>query len=150
MAIDKTGKWWVGSDAGDVLEYLVAHKAEGYAVDEVRLCKCICGSEELKLAADREEGCAQRFCAKCGSEHFICDSAVFWEDAEPENWNCTQCDSEIGNIGVGFSLYAAEREEQRDVRWVSVGVRCVGCGTLGCFADWKVGYGPSQSLLEQA
>ena len=34
MTIDKTGKWWVGTDPADTTEYLVGYQAEGYAVDE--------------------------------------------------------------------------------------------------------------------
>jgi hypothetical protein len=56
----------------------------------------------------------------------------------------------IGNVAVGFSLYEAAGEKERDVRWISVGVRCVGCGTFGSPVDWKVGYGPSYQLLEES
>jgi hypothetical protein len=30
-----------------------------------------------------------------------------------------------------------------------VGVRCVSCGVLGCFASWKVAYSPSHYLIER-
>jgi len=44
VVIDTSGKWWVGSEATDVADYLTAYKAEGYEVQETRLCKCDCGS----------------------------------------------------------------------------------------------------------
>ena len=150
MAIDTSGKWWVGSEADDVAEYLEVYEAEGYAVDETRLCKCQCGSNEFELAADRDEGCAQRICALCSTKHFICDSAEYWEEAEPESWVCTECGCKTCNLGVGFSLYEPEEMQKPDVRWISVANRCTKCGTLGSTVDWKVGYGPSYQLLSQA
>jgi hypothetical protein len=150
MAIDKSGQWWVGSESDDIREYLVAYRCEGYDVHEVRLCRCGCGSAEFRLEADRLEGCAQRTCTDCGTPHLVCDSAEYWEEAEPESWTCTQCGSPTCNLGVGFSLYEPEGGDPPDVRWISVGCRCSACGTLGCVVDWKVGYGPSNALIGQA
>lgn len=150
MTIDTSGKWWVGTEAADIADYLTAFKAEGYEVHETRLCKCGCGSAAFVLEADRDEGCALRTCAVCSSKHFICDSAEFWEEAKPEAWKCTECQSDTCNMGVGFSLHEPEGGRQPDVRWISIGQRCTKCGTLGCFVDWKVGYGPSHHLLGQA
>ena len=47
--IDTSGKWWVGSEATDIADYLTAYKAEGYEVQETRLCKCDCGSITFEL-----------------------------------------------------------------------------------------------------
>ena len=150
MTIDTSGKWWVGSEATDIAGYLMAYKAEGYEVHATRLCKCRCGSTAFELEADQEEGCAQRTCAVCRIKHLVCDSANYWEDAQPQSWTCTECQCRTCNLTVGFSLHEKEKGQQPDVRWVSVGQRCIGCGTLGCFVDWKVGYGPSYHLLDQA
>ena len=146
MAIDTSGKWWVGSEATDIAGYLMAYKAEGYEVHATRLCKCRCGSTAFELEADQEEGCAQRTCAVCRIKHLVCDSANYWEDAQPQSWTCTECQCKT----VGFSLHEKEKGQQPDVRWVSVGQRCTNCGTLGSFVNWKVGYGPSYQLLDQA
>jgi hypothetical protein len=85
----------------------------------------------------------------CGAKHFICDSAEYWNEADPKQWACTECGNQECNLGVGFSLYE-EEDQRRDVRWISVGNRCTKCGTLGSFVDWKIGYGPSDQLLNQA
>ena len=37
MAVDKTGKWWVGSEAADIAECLRFYEAGGYAVREWRV-----------------------------------------------------------------------------------------------------------------
>jgi len=133
------------------LQLLIAYEAEGYEVQETRLCKCACGSIEFELIADRDEGCAQRRCASCGKEHLICDSADYWSGARPDKWKCTKCGHEKCNVAIGFSLYEPDQPgQEQDVHWISVGNRCANCGTLGCFIDWKVGWGPSHSLVDMA
>jgi hypothetical protein len=146
MAIDKSGKWWIGSTPEDIAEYLQAYSEESYRMHEFRLARCECGSVEFHLDASDNDGVARRTCAHCSKVHFICDSEEFWEEAEPEHWNCTECESEIANVGIGFSLY----EDRQDIHWIYVGERCSSCGVLGCFAGWKVGYGPSLHLLDKA
>jgi hypothetical protein len=145
MSIDRSGQWWKGTESSDVREYLLAYAEDAYQVHEFRLAKCSCGSEIFNLAADDVSGVAKRTCVSCNSEHFICDSEEFWTDAEPEELACIECGSKQANIGVGFSLY----DHGHDVRWLYVGVRCVECGVLGCFAGWKVAYSPSLDLIEQ-
>ena len=144
MSIDTTGQWWIGTEPADLRQYLIAFAEDTYPLNEFRLVSCSCGSDIFKLMADDDEGVAKRICARCSREHFICDSEEFWTDAQPEEFVCVECDSRKANIGVGFSLY-----EEGDVRWLYVGVRCVSCGVLGCFASWKVAYSPSHYLIER-
>lgn len=150
MTIDSSGKWWVGSEATDCEAYLTSYNAGGWPVHETRLCRCPCGSLAFSLQADPNEGCARRICTACGAEHMICDSAEYWDDAEPMEWECVKCQCRSCNLAVGFSLYKQDTSPERDIRWISIANRCTACGTLGCFADWKVGYGPSHHLLDQA
>jgi hypothetical protein len=145
MAIDKSGKWWVGDDARDLPEYLSAFSEDGYLATEFRLANCSCGSNAFHLAIDSDEGTAKRTCVECGDARFICDSAEFWEDASPTKWKCTgRCKSKAANVCIGFAL----RENRDDVRWVYVGTRCTQCGVLGCYGDWKIDYSPSLHILE--
>lgn len=144
MTIDTTGQWWVGSDPNDIAVFLEAYSEDGYKTEEFRLSRCNCGSVEFLLEADDDEGAARRTCVKCGAEHFICDSGEYWKDAKPEEWRCTECKSKHTNVGVGFALYA----EDKEIKWLYVGCRCANCGVLGCFAGWKVGYAPSRQLLD--
>jgi hypothetical protein len=145
MAIDKTGRWWIGSEAEDIEEYLGAYSSEGYRSDEFRLARCKCGGPDFELWADDDEGVAKRVCSSCRAEHFICDSEEYWWESNPAQWACVECGSDKANVGVGFSLY-----EDGELRWLYVGVRCSSCGILGCFAGWKIAYAPSRRLLEQA
>ena len=145
MSINTSGKWWVGSEPADIRGFLEAYATKGYEVHDFRLTKCHCGADSFHLLADDNEGAAKRVCSKCADEHFMCDSEEYWEEAEPEHWECVECASETTNIGVGFSLY----DDDREIRWLYVGCRCAKCGVLGCFAGWKVAYSPSRQLLDK-
>lgn len=145
MAIDSSGKWWIGSQPTDLHKYLKAYSEDTYPVHRFRLATCECGSVEFRVESDDNEGTARRTCAKCRLKQFICDSGEFWEDAEPQKWKCVECNCKAANVGVGFALY----KTKKDVHWLYVGVRCSKCGVLGCVAAWKVGYSPSFQLIEQ-
>lgn len=112
MAIDKSGNWWLGSDAGDLAEYLAALTEVGYLATEFRIAQCGCGLNVFSLAIDADEGAATRICVGCGQTHFICDSQEYWEDASPKKWKCVgKCKSRTANICVGFAL----REDHKDI-----------------------------------
>ena len=145
MAINTSGVWWVGTEPQDIQGFLDAYTKEGQPSDEFRLAKCSCGSIDFNLAADDEEGAAKRICVRCEEEHFICDSEEYWDEAEPDDWECVECGSKETNIGVGFSM----SDDKTAIRWLYVGVRCPKCGVLGCFAGWKIDYDPSLHLLNK-
>jgi hypothetical protein len=144
MAIDKSGKWWKGTNFDDLAEYIRLFTEEGYPADRVVQCVCTCGNKTFRLVADSDEGCAQRTCTVCNNSAFIFDSAEYWEDATPEKVQCL-CKHKTFEIGVGFSLRPNE-----DVKWITVGQRCMKCGVLASYADWKVDYSPSAHLLSMA
>jgi hypothetical protein len=144
MAIDRSGKWWKGSEADDLKEYLTAFTEDGSGIDKFRLAKCTCGAIDFNVRADRTEGVAMRICNACGLEHFICDSSEIWEAAKPRQIKCP-CKANVFNVAVGFSMLKGTK----DVRWIYVGIRCVKCGVLGCCVDWKIDYSPSVQLISQ-
>jgi hypothetical protein len=144
MTIDSSGKWWKGSEAADLTEYLKALTEDGYPATEFRVAKCSCGSLAFGLALDHDEGAAMRKCVECGAEHFVCDSQERWHECSPTKWKCTgKCKSRTANICVGFAL----REDRKDIRWIYIGTRCVQCGVLGCYVDWKIDFSPSLQLI---
>jgi hypothetical protein len=147
VAIDASGKWWVGDLPGDLDDYLRAYTEDRYPVTEFRLSKCQCGSVIFGISADTEEGVARRTCVNCKNKHHICDSEEFWAEASPKSWKCTVCGSKHANVGVGFSMYD---DDSTGVKWLYLGERCVKCGTLGCFAEWKVALSDALHLLEKA
>ena len=149
MAIDTSGKWWRGSEPADLEEYLVAYSSDeetpGYEVDAYRPITCECGTDRFRLLRAGEA--VQRGCDACDRERLICAEPEDWEEAaaeqEPEAITCVECGSRSMIAGVGFALYA----DERDIKWLYIGNWCGGCGVLGCVADREVGYGPAGEVF---
>jgi hypothetical protein len=139
--IDKTGTWWTGASFDDLREYLVEYTAESYPAGPIAQSSCTCGAHAFAVRFDPDEGCAQRRCHACGEEAFIADSEELWDDADPVEAQCP-CGAEAFELGVAFSL-----RDDGDVRWITVGGRCVACGVLGAYVDWKIDYSPTDHLL---
>jgi hypothetical protein len=141
VPINKSDEWWRGTDFTDLTEYVRAVTASGYPANRVAQSVCACGGTYFRLAADATEGCARSTCNACGSRGCIGDSAEYWEDAAPESVACP-CGSDQFEIGVGFAL-----RDNGDVRWITIGTRCVTCSVLGSPVDWKIDYSPTGHLL---
>jgi hypothetical protein len=145
MAVDKSGELWRGEGFADLAEYLRHFQAGGYSVDKVVESMCrSCNGRAFRVMVDDEVGCAQRVCVACGTPAFIADSAEYWGDAEPGECACP-CGGEEFAVAVAFALH-----DDGDVRWISIGLRCLADNTLGVYADWKINYSPSDHLLSQA
>jgi hypothetical protein len=144
VTIDKSGRWWKGTEFADVAGFLIAYAADGYPADQIVQSICSCRHARFQVEGDRDEGCARRICATCGTRAFIADSGEYWDDAEPVKLACQGCRGRIFELGVAFS-----KRENGDVRWITTGQRCVGCGVLGSFIDWKIDYSPTDHLLSQ-
>jgi hypothetical protein len=145
VTIDKKGKLWRGEDFADLAEYIRELQAEGYPVSKVVESVCNhCNGRAFRVLVDDTEGCAQRVCGGCGAAAFIAGSAEYWKDADPEACECPCGGGEFA-MAVGFAL-----RDDGDVRWISIGLRCLTDNTLGVYADWKINYGPSGHLLSQA
>ncbi|MBL9025016.1 MAG: hypothetical protein JNL21_22660 [Myxococcales bacterium] len=143
--IDTSGRWWKGSDPGDIAEYLklLIQQDAAETPHKYRSVLCACGGEVFNVRFDRSEGFSERRCTACGSTVHMLDSAESLKDARPKKWRCQGCRGTQCNLGVWFSMVDADT-----VRWVYIGSRCTQCGTLGCYVDWKVMYGPSRDLLD--
>ena len=50
-------------------------------------------------------------------------------------------DGEVFQVAVAFA-----HREDKSLKWVTVGLRCVACGVLGAYADWKIDYEPTAHL----
>ena len=66
--------------------------------------------------------------------------------ADIDEWlrlrKCPVCKScKEYNLRVGFA-----RRENGSVKWVYIGNRCTGCGTLGSYLDWKINYEPTDEM----
>jgi len=89
---------------------------------------------------------ARRTCARCEAHH-IADSEEYWERGRPRKWRCIECRSTVCNIGVGFAGYD---DDPTGIKWIYVGERCITCGILGSFADWRVALSDALGLLAKA
>jgi hypothetical protein len=145
MTIDRAGKWWTGTDFADVAQYLREYTAAGYPADEIVQSACTCGRSVFRLEGDPDEGCVRRTCASCRAQAFIGDSGDSWDDAAPVKLACRGCRGRLFEVGVAFA-----KREDGEVRWITVGERCIRCGVLGSFVDWKIDYSPTDHLLTQA
>lgn len=134
MTIDTTGKWWKGTEFADVETYLRELEPGGYAVDRVIAARCSCGGTTFSLSVDQDEELAQTTCATCGRVGFVSDSEEHWSDASPQ---AMKCPSKHSEFEVGLGLCLRDDEDGPWVRWMSLGTRCVRCGTLGSPVDWK-------------
>jgi hypothetical protein len=145
MTIETDGEVWRGEDLADLASFLRDFEAGGYPVTDIVESSCAgCDGRAFRLLADDEEGCVQRICVNCATASFIADSEESCEDAELQPCECP-CGGETFAIAVGFA-----RQSDQEIRWISVGLRCLTDGTLGVYTDWKIDYGPTAHLLNQA
>ena len=146
MGIDKTGEWWKGENFDDLAAYIKEFTRNSYPADKIVACSCECGEACFRITGNPDEGCAMRHCDGCGKATFICDSAEYWDVDEAEDFACP-CGNEHFELGIGFAMRSGE--DAGEVRWISVGARCLACGVLGVYVDWKVDYSPSAHLINE-
>lgn len=140
--IDKSGDWWRGQDFNDLAAYVVAYTARQYPAEVITQSECgTCHGTVFGLVVDDTNGCAQRTCRTCSTSAFLADSGEFWDDAEPGEAACP-CGGADFESAIGFSLI-----DRGEVSWVTVAARCIVCGILGVYAEWKIDYEPSRHLL---
>ncbi len=96
------------------------------------------------LDLDDSQGVAVRTCTACGQKHFIADSEQYAAEAELERGECP-CGKEPHEIGIGVSLY----EGSDDVKWLYIGARCVACGLVAGWGDWRCDAGDYRVLLDK-
>jgi hypothetical protein len=120
-----------------------------YRVTEVRRAKCRCGADVFEVQLDDEAGGAKRTCVGCEREHLLCDSAEYWDEAEPDECACP-CGNETFRLAAGFAFYEDPKGvPTQDVRWIYIALQCVKCDLIGVYGDWKIDYSPSHQLLDQ-
>ena len=140
-----------GATFEDLAAFLRRPEPGAYSIDAVRECVCgSCGGRSFEVALRPEQQAARRTCLDCGTREYIADSDEHWDgdsdgDTEVDAYCGCLCGEESFAGAVGFSL-----RDDGDVRWVVVGLRCLACGLLGVYEDWKINYGPSAHLLERA
>lgn len=140
-----------GASFEDLAAFLQRPGTGGHPVDVVRESVCrSCDGRRFEVQVAAITSAVRRTCLDCGQPAFIADSVEWWDDAEVEGCACL-CGQEQFAAAAGFSLREPDGEDgARDVQWVFVGLRCLACGLLGVYEDWKVSWGPSGYLLDQS
>lgn len=145
MALRKRGNHWYGDSQSDISEELFRYSGlNGYVAEHFADAFCSCGARSLRLYLDDTAGVAVRVCSSCSAQHPIGDSAEYLHDADLEECECP-CGHGIFEISAGVSLY----EGSEDVRWLYLGCRCLGCGLVACYGDWKNEYEGYRELLRR-
>ncbi|TYB45141.1 hypothetical protein FXF51_60170 [Nonomuraea sp. PA05] len=143
MVIHASGDHWRGEDFADLADFLRQYQPGGYAVQRVSEAVCAgCGGKRFNVMADDVEGCVQRICVACGDAAYVADSADYVEEADLAECACP-CGGEQFAAAVGFAFRG-----DGEVRWVSIGLRCLRDGSLGVYGDWKIDYSPTAHLLQ--
>ncbi len=125
--------------------YLRQYRAGGYPVSRVERSVCAaCGGTEFRLWVDDEAGYAARRCEACEDEFVMLDAADVADEEDGDEAGCP-CGGETFEIAVGYALC-----NDGDVRWVSVGMRCLTDGACGVYTDWKIDYSPTGHLFDLA
>jgi hypothetical protein len=133
MALQKRGKYRYGDSQSDIQQEITRYsKVNEYIAHHFADAVCRCGGKSFRLLLDDDEGAAIRICVACSDEHPIGDSDDYLAEAELKVCACP-CAGEEFEITVGVSLY----DDSEDVRWLYMGCRCIRCGLVAVYGDWK-------------
>jgi hypothetical protein len=145
MALRKKGRHNYGDDHSDLQDELRDYSRQnGCLATQFANALCSCGGTTFRVQLDEEEGAAVRTCLTCGLEHAVADSAGYLTEATLEECGCP-CGSTSFEMSVGLALYA----ESQDVKWLYLGLRCLHCGLVACYGDWKNEYIGYEDLLQR-
>jgi hypothetical protein len=146
VSVKKKGGVWRGENFADLAAYLRAFKAGGYDVIHAREFTCgACRGTAFRVATDEDGQLAIAVCVGCQHEWAVADSGDQLDD-ETELGLCQcPCGGDTFAVAVGYAMVSAT-----EVKWISVGLRCLRSGRLGVYVDWKIDYEPSGHLLPNA
>jgi hypothetical protein len=94
------------------------------------------------VEGDASKAIARRRCLGCGKVKHLLDSEDHW--SHPPMHSCGTCGQSMFEVAVGLHIEGGEH-----VRWLAVGVRCVGCGMLDGLTDMTVPSLPVDETLRQ-
>ena len=143
MTLRKRGKYRYGDIQIDIREEIARYsESNAYKADHYADCLCECEGRAFRLLLDDETGAAVRRCVSCSAEHPIGDSDEYLAEAELGECACP-CAGEEFEITVGVSLY----EGSEDVKWFYLACRCLKCGLVAVYGDWKNEFEDYRGLL---
>jgi hypothetical protein len=159
MALRRRGEYWYGDGPKDVWKYFV--RRDGDCDEPVRHWKqavCKCGHTGFAVVLlfeddpdDPDERAqpqlATRTCVQCGAAHDLLvseDMEGLKEEMEYSQECVCFCDGEEYEV---IGVTAPRKGSPESAQWFFLGLRCVGCGCLGCYASWLERYNDYRELL---
>jgi hypothetical protein len=131
VSIDGTGDWWTGTEYADIERYLVQIEPGGHPVNRVIQARCSCGSTTFAVHVDQVNARTKTICTSCERQAFVSNSEAYWSESKAVRVNCP-CRKAEYEVGLGLCI-----PDRTRVRWMSLGLRCTACQTLGSPLDWK-------------
>jgi hypothetical protein len=143
MSRSADGQFRYGETQADLRDELRDYsRANAYVAKHYADAICTCGNGAFKVLLDNEEGAAVRVCTACGESHPIGDSGEYLAEAHLTTCVCP-CGAVTFEVSVGVALYRGSE----DVKWLYIGCRCIQCGLVACYGDWKNEFEGYQTLL---
>jgi hypothetical protein len=136
VALKRKGNYWYGTSADDVWDYFVWWTRNSpEPVKHWQPAVCPCGGGVFTVTGGVDEGQYQRTCIGCETEVVL--FAREWSRRKKPrpglpDLGCICGDFEFEVVGVT----APFQGDEVSAKWFYLGMRCVSCGCLGCYADW--------------
>jgi hypothetical protein len=147
MSLRRDGNYWFGTSAEDVWDYFVWWTRNSpEPVKHWQQAVCPCGNATFFVMGDDEEGQHQRACTACDAR------TVFFarEWSKPKKWRDDLPDYECVCFGSEFEVVGVTAPfmgDDHSAKWFYLGLRCIECGCLGCYADWIPRYNDAKAYL---
>lgn len=150
MVLRRKGDYWYGDGPTDVWDYFVRWTRDTVEpVNHWKQAVCKCGHTGFEVDYDPEAGYLLRRCTVCGAEHEMFRKRARRKGAgpgvrtDPDLIHCVCGRYEFEVLG----MTAPFQSDANSARWFYLGLRCVHCGCLGCYADWTPRYRDHQAWL---
>ncbi len=147
MALRKEGDYHYGDSAADVWAYFVwwtRNSPEPVRHHRQAVCPCGCAAFFVQYDDDTqylERGCAQCEASTIMFEHEWDEPKEKSNDAAPLECVC------FGEVFEVVGVTAPFTGDTDSAKWFYLGLRCVECGCLGCYADWIPRYNDARAYL---
>ena len=147
MALRREGDYSYGDSAADVWDYFVWWTRNSpEPVKHWRQVVCPCGNAAFAVEGGEEAGQFQRTCTACDTQVVMFEKEFSrrkkWRDDLPLI-ECICYGEEFEVVGVTAPFMG----DQVSAKWFYLGLRCVECGCLGCYADWIPRYNSAEAYL---
>jgi hypothetical protein len=147
VALRHEGEYSYGDSATDVWDYFVWRMRNSPEPPKHwRQVVCPCGGGVFTVAGDEERGQYERTCTECETEVVMFEHEFSRPKKPLPDLPLIECicyGEEFEVVGVTAPFMG----EEVSAKWFYLGLRCVECGCLGCYADWIPRYTDAEAYL---